>query len=195
MSRIKEFLAGKSFSGEKTTRKKLFLALFTSILLVAAIIGVVAGVKSRKENSDHSSSIKISPAHAIAKSSCSNTLYPELCYSSIADSLNGNKKLKSTKDVIVLSLNVTITAEQSNYNAIKNLLAAGKSNLTEREKTALQDCLETIDETLDELHTAVKDLEEYPLKKSIQLHADDLKTLLSSAITNQVKLVKNGIVA
>ncbi|KAI3455680.1 hypothetical protein Pfo_012343 [Paulownia fortunei] len=185
MSRIKELFAGNSNSGEKTTRKKLFLALFTSILLVAAIIGVVAGVKSRKENSDHISSIKITPAHAIARSSCSNTLYPELCYSSIADSLNDNEKVKSKKDVIILSLNVTIAAVQRNYFSIKKLLAAGKSNFTEREKTALHDCLETIDETLDELHNAVNNLEEYPLKKSIKEHADDLKTLLSSTITNQ----------
>ncbi|KAL0414991.1 UNVERIFIED_CONTAM: Pectinesterase/pectinesterase inhibitor U1 [Sesamum latifolium] len=162
------------------------LPLFASVLLVAAVVGVVAGVKSEKESSDdHSSTLKISPAHAIALSSCSSTLYPELCYSAIADSLSENKKVTSKKDVIVLSLNVTISAVQRNYFSIEKLLDSGKSNLTEREKTALHDCLETIDETLDELHTAVKDLEEYPLKKSIRAHADDLKTLLSSAITNQ----------
>ncbi|KAL0441301.1 UNVERIFIED_CONTAM: Pectinesterase/pectinesterase inhibitor U1 [Sesamum radiatum] len=145
------------------------LPLFASVLFVAAIVGVVAGVKSEK---DHSSTIKFSPAHAIAVSSCSSTLYPELCYSAIADSLSDNKKVTSKKDVIILSLNVTISAVQRNYFAIGKLLDAGKSNFTEREKTALHDCLETIDETLDELHTAVKDLEEYPLKKSIREHAD-----------------------
>lgn len=188
MSRLKEFFAGNKFSGEKSKRNKLFLALFTSILLIAAVVGVVAGVKSRHENSDHSSSIKLSPAHAIARSSCSNTLYPDLCYSAIKDSLNGNEKVKSTKDVIILSLNVTISAVQRNYFAIEKVLSAAKSNLTKREKSALHDCLETIDETLDELRTAVKDLNQYPsLKKSVKDHAEDLKTLLSSAITNQVK--------
>lgn len=57
--------------------------------------------------------------------------------------------------------------------------------LTPREKVALHDCLETMDETLDELHTAVEDLELYPNKKSLKEHAEDLKTLISSAITNQ----------
>lgn len=60
-----------------------------------------------------------------------------------------------------------------------------RKDLTKREKTALHDCLETIDETLDELHEAMEDLNEYPNKKSLVQHADDLKTLLSSAITNQ----------
>lgn len=187
MSRFREFFAGKPFSGDKTIRKKLLLALLATILLVSAVVGVVAGVKSRQHNSDDSSSIKISTAHAMARSSCSSTFYPDLCYSAIAESLDGTKKVDSVKDVIILSLNVTIAAVQRNYLSIEKLLAAGKSNLTEREKGALRDCLETTDETLDELHTAVKELNEYPFKKSIEVHADDLKTLLSSAITNQVK--------
>ncbi|KAK4479204.1 hypothetical protein RD792_014715 [Penstemon davidsonii] len=180
MSRIKQLFAGNSNSGKK---KKIFLALLASVLLITTIITGVK-INSKKQNSDNISTIKISPAHAIAKTSCSNTLYPDLCYSAIADSLTDNKKVKSTKDVIILSLNVTIRSVQSNYFALEKFIAAGKSNFTEREKTALHDCLVNIDETLDELHDAVKDLEEYP-KKSIQQHADDLKTLLSSAITNQ----------
>jgi pectinesterase len=45
--------------------------------------------------------------------------------------------------------------------------------------------LETIDETLDELHEALVDINGYPDKKSLKEQADNLKTLLSSAITNQ----------
>ncbi|XP_057770514.1 pectinesterase [Salvia miltiorrhiza] len=186
MSRFRQFFAGKSFSGDKTTRKKLFLSLLATVVLVAAVVGVVAGVKSRQHSSDggDSASLKISGAHAIARSSCSSTLYPELCYSAIAESLDG-EKVKSPKDIIFLSLNVTIAAVQRNYAAIGKLLAGDKGNFTKREKAALGDCLETLDETLDELETAVKELSEYPFKKSIEAHADDLKTLLSSAITNQ----------
>ncbi|KAF3451952.1 hypothetical protein FNV43_RR08048 [Rhamnella rubrinervis] len=87
------------------------------------------------------------------------------------------------KDVIELSLNITTTAVEHNFFTIKKLLKRKK--LTKREKGALHDCLENIDETLDELHEAVEDLEEYPTKKSLIQHADDLKTLISSAITNQ----------
>ncbi|GFP92499.1 pectinesterase/pectinesterase inhibitor u1 [Phtheirospermum japonicum] len=164
------------FKEKTTARNKLFLALFASILLVA-------GAESKDEYSGQTSTVKVSP---VIKSSCSSTLYPALCMSAIADSLSGNKlKVSSRKDVIILSLNVTITAVQRNYFAIEKLLAAGEKNLTKLEKEALHVCLETIDETLDELHTAVDDLKVYPFKKSIKQHADDLKTLISSAITNQ----------
>lgn len=185
MAQIKEFMAEKIESGKHISvskkSKKLFLALFATLLIVAAIVGVVAGVKSRK-NSDNN---QLSAAsHAVLKSSCSSTLYPDLCYSAIANAAGAGAKLASQKDVIEKSLNLTTEAVEHNYFAVKKLIKTRK-NLTKREKTALHDCLETIDETLDELHEAVEDLHLYPNKKSLSLHADDLKTLISSAITNQ----------
>ncbi|KAH7546992.1 hypothetical protein FEM48_Zijuj01G0259800 [Ziziphus jujuba var. spinosa] len=183
----KQLFAGMQDSGKLQTspstsnkRKKLFLALFSTLLLVAAVIGIVAGVNSRKSNSDDIDDT--SPSHTILRTSCSSTLYPDLCYSAITTA-NVTHKVSSQKDVIELSLNITTTAVEHNYFTVKKLLK--RKNLTKREKTALHDCLETIDETLDELHDAVEDLEEYPNKKSLIRHADDLKTLISSAITNQ----------
>ncbi|XP_073310569.1 pectinesterase-like [Primulina huaijiensis] len=184
-SSSQQFFTGNPFFyGEKYV-----VFLLSSILIVSLVIGEVAGAeKSRREDSAGQNflSIDLSPAHAIAKSSCSNTLYPELCYSSMADSLNGNEiSISNTKDFILLSLNITIDNARRNYAAIKKFIAHGASNLTEREKTALHDCLVTIDETVDELRAALRQLEEYPRKKSLEKHADDLRTLLSSAMTNQ----------
>nr|GMC77397.1 pectinesterase/pectinesterase inhibitor U1 [Ipomoea batatas] len=188
MPTIKEFFAGVSLSGEPKRKKKIFLALFASVLLVAAVVGVVTGVKSTGKNSGDGADVQAalsSEAHAIVKSSCSSTLYPELCFSAIASGAADGKKLSSQKDVIELSLNITIAAVEKNSAAVKKLIEAGKS-LKKREKTALQDCVEMVDETLDELHAAVEDLEQYPTKKPLIRHADDLKTLVSSAITNQL---------
>ncbi|KAK5831159.1 Pectinesterase 3 [Gossypium arboreum] len=183
MSRIKETLSNISDSAKHISftkkHKKIFLALFASLVIVAAIIGIVAGVSSRN-NSDESDTSH----HAIVKSACSGTFYPDLCFSAVATVPAGTaKKVRSQKDVIELSLNITTTAVEHNYFKIKKLLA--RKDLTTREKTALHDCLETIDETLDELHEAVEDLHEYPNKKSLTQHADDLKTLMSAAMTNQ----------
>ncbi|KAL1538046.1 Pectinesterase/pectinesterase inhibitor U1 [Salvia divinorum] len=178
MSRFQQFFAGKSFSGDKTTPKHLLLPLLASVILASAVVGATAG-------GGDSATLKISASHTLARSSCSSTLYPELCYSAIAASLNSGKKVESGKDVIFLSLNVTIAAVKRNYAAIGKLIADDKGNFTKRERSALSDCLETLDETLDELETTVEELNEYPFKKSIEAHADDLKTLLSAAITNQ----------
>ncbi|XVF25296.1 hypothetical protein REPUB_Repub13aG0201300 [Reevesia pubescens] len=180
MTGIKEHFTKISDSAKHISstkkHKKIFLSVFASLLIVAAIIGIVAGVNSRNEtDTSH---------HAIVKSACSSTLYPDLCFSEIALAPSAStKKVTSQKDVIELSLNITTTAVGQNYFKIKKLLA--KKGLTEREKTALHDCLETIDETLDELYQAVEDLHKYPNKKSLTQHADDLKTLMSAAMTNQ----------
>ncbi|KAL5757270.1 hypothetical protein ACOSP7_019881 [Xanthoceras sorbifolium] len=181
MTRIKEFFSKISHSGKdiamSNKKKKLFLALIATLLLVSAVIGIVAGVNSRKNSGDNSSD------HVILKASCGNTRYPDLCYSAITAVPGAAKKVTSQKDVIELSLNLTTAAVEKNFFKIEKLLKT--RDLTKREKTALHDCLETIDETLDELHEAVEDLHQYPNKKTLTQHADDLKTLLSAAITNQ----------
>ncbi|KAL9463584.1 hypothetical protein AB3S75_001403 [Citrus x aurantiifolia] len=186
MTHIKEFFtklsessSNQNISNIPKKKKKLFLALFATLLVVAAVIGIVAGVNSRKTSGDNGNE----PHHAILKSSCSSTRYPDLCFSAIAAVPEASKKVTSQKDVIEMSLNITTTAVEHNYFGIQKLLK--RKNLTKREKVALHDCLETIDETLDELHKAVEDLEEYPNKKSLSQHADDLKTLMSAAMTNQ----------
>ncbi|KAM0031900.1 putative pectinesterase [Helianthus debilis subsp. tardiflorus] len=162
-------------------RKKLLLTVFASILLVSALIGIVVGVKSRDES--HPQSITASTAHAIVKSSCDTTFYPELCYSTITSHPEVTKKVKSQKDVIELAVNITKTAVEKNYFQIKKL--STRKGLTPREYGALHDCLEMVAETLEELTEVEKDLEEYHTKKSLQQHANDLKTLMSSTITDQ----------
>ncbi|CAI9280862.1 unnamed protein product [Lactuca saligna] len=189
MSRIKDFFAGILDSGKHISlsnkRKKLFLAAFASILLASALIGIVVGVKSHKSSSGDSSpeSLTASSAHSIVKSACSSTFYPELCYSTVTSHPDVTTKVKNLKNVIELAVNITVSAVEESYFRIKKLTT--RKTLTEREVTALHDCLEMVSETLEELHDVVKDLKEYKLKGSIKQHAIDLKTLMSSAITNQ----------
>lgn len=168
------------FSTSKKS-KKLLLALFGVLLLTAAIIGTVVGVNSSRPKSTASES---TAAHTILKSSCSNTRYPELCFSAIASVPEKVVKISSQKDVIEASLNLTEIAVQHSFFTVEELLVNRSTFLTKREKTALHDCLETIDETLDDIHKAEEDLDIYPSGKSLSQHADDLKTLLSAAMTN-----------
>lgn len=184
MTKIKDFFAGIVSSGKNINlsnkRKKLFLTALASILLLSALIGIVVGVKSRNSTTDSTS---IAAAHAVVKSSCSATLYPELCYSTITSHPHVAKKVKNQKDVIELAVNIVTTAVEHSYFRIKKL--AGRRGRTPRQISALHDCLEMVSETLDELHDVIKDLEQYQTKRSLRQHADDLKTLMSSTITNQ----------
>ncbi|KAI4329022.1 hypothetical protein L6164_021329 [Bauhinia variegata] len=187
MSKIKQVFAGISDSGKNISmskkKKNLFLALFATLFLVAAVIGIVAGVKSHNNSNSGDNDALSAQSYPVIRSSCSSTLYPELCFSAISSEPEFAQKAKSGKDVIELYLNITKRAVQHNFNVIEKLIT--RKGLTKREKGALHDCLETTDETLDEIEKTKEDLKEYPSKKSLSEHADDLKTLISSAITNQ----------
>ncbi|WVZ18134.1 hypothetical protein V8G54_005456 [Vigna mungo] len=177
-NRIKTALPAISDALTKTKTKTKLLFAVAATLLVA--LAVVAGVSSRKNSGDNASSS--SSSHAIIKSACSSTLYPELCFSSIASEPGLADKVSTHKNVIEQTLNITAGIVERNYFAVQKLLKV--KGLTKRQKTALHDCLETIDETLDELHKAIDELKDYPSKKPLSHHAEDLKTLISSAITN-----------
>lgn len=91
--------------------------------------------------------------------------------------------LANLKDLIEASLNLTITVMERTYFTIEKLLE--RWGLSRREKTSLHDCLENVDQTLDELHKTDEDLKIYPRKNSLSQHTNDLKILPSAAMTNQ----------
>ncbi|XP_023758428.1 pectinesterase [Lactuca sativa] len=190
MSRTTDFFSEGLDSGMQINlsnkRKKLFLTAFALIILLAsALIGVIVGVKSRNSGFDNSNpeSITDSEAHAIVKSACSSTFYPELCYSTVTSHPDVTIKVKNLKNVIELAVNITVTAVEQTYFQIKKLTT--RKGLTKREITALHDCHQMISETLHELLDVMKGLQKYQTKESLRHHANDLKTLMSSAITNQ----------
>ncbi|XP_077240882.1 pectinesterase-like [Tasmannia lanceolata] len=184
MTHTPEILTGIPDSGNRIStfarkNKKLFLFL-SSFLLVAALVGIVCDIASSRKNPGE----QLNPAsHALIRSSCTNTRFPDLCYSSLAAVPSVGNSLISLKDVITASINLTTIAVEHVFFKIGKLISTRR--LTGREKTALHDCLENIDETLDELHKTSDDLKMYPLKKTLVQHADDLKILLSAAMTNQ----------
>ncbi|KAJ4827605.1 hypothetical protein Tsubulata_026412, partial [Turnera subulata] len=134
MSQDKVHLTGAPDSGEQVStfkkKKKLFLGIFASLLLVAAIIAIVTGVNSHKDSNN-------SGTHAILKSSCSATLYPELCYSAIATVPGAANNLASQKDVIELSINITTKAVQKNFFVVRKALLKGEKHVEKMCSNAL----------------------------------------------------------
>ncbi|KAI9191895.1 hypothetical protein LWI28_015141 [Acer negundo] len=161
-----------------------------ALLLVVTILSTsVASTLSQNTSIIINHHDHISTHHTLLNSTCSTTFYPELCFSAISalPAETVISKIKSPKDVIELSLNLTITAVQHNYFTVKKLISTSKNRLTKREITSLYDCLKLVDETLDELYKTEQELQAYPTfnNESITEQADGLKILLSAAMTNQ----------
>lgn len=181
--------SSSSSTPNKTKMRKLVCFFFFPFFLVhVGSFPLVAAAAERGSANDVL--VDHAAAHAIIKSSCSSTLYPELCVSAISAGGGGlAAKIKNPRDVIEASLNLTVTAVQHNYFTIRKLIAVGNKTLTKHELTGLRDCLELVDETLDELFKAEEDVRgsnnNSSSSKSISQHADHLKILLSGAMTNQ----------
>lgn len=165
-----------------TKKRKLFIfASFASLLVVA----IVATTFARTRKNDTATDGGAAQMQTVVKSTCAITLYPELCVSTVnAAATAASLVIKSSKDVLLTALNYTIYTVERNYFTIKKT-AAGRS-LTRREKTALHDCLEMIDDTLVELRESETELKYYGFKNySLAEHKENLETLLSAAQTNQ----------
>lgn len=165
-----------------TKKRKLFIfASFASLLVVAIVATTIAQTRKNDTATDGGAA----QMQAVVKSTCAVTLYPELCVSTVhAAATAASLVIKSSKDVLLTALNYTIYTVERNYFTIKKT-AAGRS-LTRREKTALHDCLEMIDDTLEELRESETELKYYGFKNySLAEHKENLETLLSAAQTNQ----------
>ncbi|PKI61225.1 hypothetical protein CRG98_018373 [Punica granatum] len=155
-------------------KRKLFVTLSILPFIVGAFL--LLSLWTPVSGSEH---------HTLIRSSCSSTLYPDVCFSAISSSSVPSWEMKTPKDVIRVALEHTVLSTQHNYFNIKKKLAS-RALLTVRERTALHDCLNMVDQSLDELRATLHDLQDYPnTNRSIAQYADDLQTLLSAAMTNQ----------
>ncbi|CAN6451265.1 unnamed protein product [Victoria cruziana] len=132
---------------------------------------------------NHKSGSKIPrAAHAVVRSSCAHTRYPDLCISSLTG-YSGSWNVSCQKDVIFASLNLTATSVGRSYLRVQKLTET--KGLPNSYRIALHDCLDLMGETLEQLDCTSQRLRIYPSNKSIEEHACDLKILLSAAMTNQ----------
>ncbi|KAG8373880.1 hypothetical protein BUALT_Bualt11G0071300 [Buddleja alternifolia] len=166
----------------KSKRKIFILGALASLLIVAAIsITIVQSQKT--SHTTHGGG----EASAVVKSTCAATLYPELCVLTInAAAPAASASMNSSKDVLITALNYTITTVERNYFTVKKIGTTRRSSLTAREKNALHDCLEVIDDTLEELRSSKLQLRDYGFRNyTLADHKERLMSLLSAAQTNQ----------
>lgn len=165
---------------KKPKTKLILIATFTSLLLITTLV-IAITVQSHK-NTSHSP--LNAAAQAVVKSTCAATRYPELCASTIAAAATA---ITSSKDVLITALNYTIYTVERNYFTVRKISTSRSSSLTRRERTALHDCLEMIDDTLEELRETEAELKDFGFTNyTLSNHKENLITLLSACQTNQV---------
>lgn len=169
----------------RKTRKRLTILIVSIVLLVAVIIGAVAGTLIHKRNSDKNSdqnvpSSQMSSAQSI-KAVCSQTRYPESCYSSISELNKSNTT--DPEELLKLSL-------QAVFKSLTNLSTLPDSFMdmatNETVKKALGVCRDMLDDAIDYVRDSMSSMDVKSGEKVLSVtKIENMKTWLSSVITNQ----------
>ncbi|GAB4841907.1 hypothetical protein Ancab_011863 [Ancistrocladus abbreviatus] len=180
-------------SFHKKTRRRLLLIAISVVVLVAVIIGVVAGTvihnrRSKNSGDEGQASSSSSPAQSI-KLVCSVTQYPDSCFSSILSLQQAsNSNTTDPQKIFTLSLRVAIN-ELSKLVAAPGGFASKISDSSPQVKKALNDCSTLFDDAIDRLNDSISSVTVdgvVSVKNLIStVKIDDLKTWLSTAITDQ----------
>ncbi|KAJ6881443.1 hypothetical protein NC651_028123 [Populus alba x Populus x berolinensis] len=163
------------------TRKKkiIFLTIFSVVLIAAsaASAAILLGVRAKASGqSDPNSLTHRKPTQAISKT-CSKTLFPALCVSSLLDF--PGSMTASESDLVHISFNMTLMhLDKALY------LSSGISyvNMETRERSAFDDCLELLEDSIDAL---TRSLSTVIPSSGGGGSPEDVVTWLSAALTNQ----------
>ncbi|KAK9056531.1 hypothetical protein SSX86_023893 [Deinandra increscens subsp. villosa] len=139
---------------------------------------------------DHGIGSVVAASEDMITSSCSGTSYPDVCYSTLSSSslffffsaAGADLLITTKKDAIELTINKTKDTIQANLHTIQANLLTG---LTKRAKMALHECLDMEAANLEQLDTVIHYLRnKKDHEQTDPQYANDLKTLMSTAITN-----------
>ncbi|PRQ59849.1 putative pectinesterase [Rosa chinensis] len=114
------------------------------------------------------------------KTACNSTTYPEICYKALSTYARSVKS--NPQKLCNYALSVTLKAAKKASSTVSKL--SNKKGLTKAEAGVVEDCIENIEDSVDELKqavTAMKNLGD----ADVQLHLDDIKTWVSASLTDE----------
>ncbi|KAM1069911.1 hypothetical protein ACFX13_001822 [Malus domestica] len=117
------------------------------------------------------------------KTACNSTTYPLVCYQSLSS--YASKVKSNPRKLCIYALSVTLQASKNASSAVSKL--SKRAGLTPTEKGIINDCLESIKESIDELKDSLSSMKNLGVKGAdMQAQLDDIKTWVSAVITDDV---------
>ncbi|KAL2555988.1 Plant invertase/pectin methylesterase inhibitor superfamily protein [Forsythia ovata] len=126
------------------------------------------------------SATRIQPNTQFIKTSCDVTMYPKLCFNTLSPYATSIQN--SPINLASSALTVTLKAARSTLDAVSKL--SKTSNLAPREASAITDCVENAEDSVDELRqslAAMKNLE----GPEFEMKMNNLMTWVSAALTDE----------
>ncbi|KAJ4951430.1 hypothetical protein NE237_028262 [Protea cynaroides] len=166
-----------STSKNKGNRRLIIIVgILAFVLLVAAVASAGLVIILRPKSTGESvHGIRGKPTQSISKT-CSKTRYPDLCVNSLVDfpgALDAGER-----DLVHISVNMTL---QRVGKALYDVSDIANLQMDTLVRSAYEDCLELLEESVDQLARSLASVEQTGAVGSTQ----DVITWLSSALTNQ----------
>ncbi|KAK2653567.1 hypothetical protein Ddye_013423 [Dipteronia dyeriana] len=150
---------------------KQFLRLFLIVLIINKVISSSSATRpiaASKTSTD------------FIKTSCSSTTYPTLCFSSLAS--QASLIQTSPKLLVHAALNVTLSTAKTTSAMMVQL--SKSSGMKTREVGAMQDCLEELSDSVDELRKSIAEMCQIN-SSNYKLTISDIQTWVSAALTDE----------
>ena len=151
-------------------QKKFAIAGLASILLVAAVVGVV--VSTKKSGGAEATSGSTKAVQAI----CSPTNYKETCEKSLA-----NANTNDPKELIKAAFDATV---ENIGNVLKDSSFLKDAEASPSSKDSYKVCKEVLDRAVEDLKRSIEKVDAFDASKTNE-YVEDLKTWLSAVVTNQ----------
>ncbi|KAJ9146943.1 hypothetical protein P3X46_029156 [Hevea brasiliensis] len=159
-----------------TTSSHFLTFALTFLLFISNLENSDAAITTTKTTKNSSSTYK-----NYLKTACNSTTYPKLCYSSLSHyySTISNNDLT----LCISAVNVSLQAATNANSLVTALLKEGGLNHTEAQ--AVQDCLEVIGDSIDELNESLDALGSLDFNNpKVKFQISSIKTWVSAAITD-----------
>ena len=169
----------------------LFFIVFVIMLRTPSVAAVRYGLNTKKGQN---------PVHAhtatteFIKSACKNTLYPDVCVSSLSP-YGGSLKANQTQ---LVQTAVEVSLLKARNASLWALGLKRRRGMNARERAALQDCIVNFGDSKDQLSGSLTELK-HLRSKSFQWQMSNVQTWLSAALTDETTCLDgfqkaNGVV-
>lgn len=152
-------------------RSSALANLATNLLVCLAICSYIISISSAQTSTNTQ----------FIRTSCSKTTYPRLCYTS----LSSHASLIQTSPKLLTSTALNVTLDKARSTSAMMVRLSRAHGMKPREVGAMQDCVEELSSTVDELRRSIHEMGQIKMSSNFGLIMNDVQTWVSAALTDE----------
>ncbi|XP_010271276.1 PREDICTED: 21 kDa protein-like [Nelumbo nucifera] len=117
------------------------------------------------------------------RSSCSTTLYPDVCYTSL--SRYGSAVQQDPGQLARLAIAVSLSNAHRTATYLSNLSREAETGADQGAAAVLQDCFTTFGDAVDQMRRSINEMRHINSQETFKFQMNNVQTWMSAALTNE----------